>query len=73
MTDEMENPWDRPTKTNIVRLPCEISLQPLYYFFQLREMRELVRDAQPGDSFFLYCTSLCSTYIDAILYRFTIN
>jgi hypothetical protein len=31
-------------------------------------MRELVRDAQPGDSFFLYCTSLCSTYTDAILY-----
>ncbi|KAF8501496.1 metacaspase [Russula emetica] len=37
MTDEMENPWDRPTKENI-----------------LLAMQELVRDAQPGDSFFLY-------------------
>ncbi|KAN0120868.1 Peptidase C14, caspase domain containing protein [Russula decolorans] len=37
MTDDMENPRDRPTKENI-----------------LREMRELVRDPQPGDSFFLY-------------------
>jgi hypothetical protein len=35
MTDEMENPGDRPTKENIVRLPCEISLQLrlLYFFF----------------------------------------
>ena len=32
MTDEMENPWDRPTKDNIVRPPCEMSLQSLYFF-----------------------------------------
>ena len=31
MTDEMENPWDRPTKENIVRLPCEISLRPYIF------------------------------------------
>ena len=56
MTDEMENPRDLPTKENIVGLPCEISLQ-LLSIFQLRALRELVHDAQPGDSFFLYCTS----------------
>ena len=32
MTDEMENQWDRPTKENIVRLWCEILLQPLIFF-----------------------------------------
>ena len=70
MTDEMENPWDRPTKENIVSLPCEKSLQPLYFilFFQLLEMQELVYDPQPNDSFFLYCTSLCLMYFDAIPY-----
>jgi hypothetical protein len=25
-------------------------------------MQKLVRDAQPSDSFFLYCTSFCSAY-----------
>ena len=31
MTDEMENPWDLPTKENIVRLPCQISLKRLFF------------------------------------------
>lgn len=32
MTDEMENPWDRPTKANIVRLLHEIWLSRLFIF-----------------------------------------
>jgi hypothetical protein len=55
MTDEAKNARDLPTEENIVRRPCEMSLLPLD-FVQLREMRKLVDGAQPGDSFFFYCT-----------------
>jgi hypothetical protein len=55
MTDHAENPWNLPTKDNIVRRLCEKSLLPLH-FIQLAAMRALVADAQPGDSFFFYCT-----------------
>jgi hypothetical protein len=53
MTDE--TPWNLPTKENIVSQPYEVLRLPLYVI-QLREMMTLVRDAQPHDSFFLYCT-----------------
>jgi hypothetical protein len=55
MTDEAEIPWDLPTKENIVRRLCEMSLLTSYSV-QLRAMGELVRDARPHDSFFFYCT-----------------
>jgi hypothetical protein len=52
MTDEiLEN---LPTKENIVSPPCEMLILPLH-LIELREMRKLVHDAQPHDSFFLYC------------------
>ncbi len=53
MTDEAsENP---PTKENIVSPPpCEILFLPLH-LIELREMRTLVYDAQPHDTFFIYC------------------
>ena len=54
MTDHAENPWNLPTKDNIVRRLCEKSLLPLH-FIQMAEMRALVADAQPEDSFFFYC------------------
>ena len=55
MTDEAEDPRNLPTKNNIVRRPSGMSLLPLH-FVQLNAMRALVYDAQPGDSFFFYCT-----------------
>ena len=55
MTDEADDPRNLPTKDNIVRRPCELSLLPLH-FVQLAAMKALVHDAQPGDSFFFYCT-----------------
>jgi hypothetical protein len=52
MTDETsENP---PTKENIVSIPCEMLFLPLH-LIELREMRMLVHDAQPDDTFFFYC------------------
>ena len=54
MTDE-EDPWNLPTKDNIVRRPCEMSFLRLH-FAQLGAMRALVDNAQPGDSLFFYCT-----------------
>jgi metacaspase-1 len=48
-----KNPWDLPTKENIVSYLCEIS-QLALHFVQLDAMRALVRDAQPHDSFFFY-------------------
>jgi hypothetical protein len=53
MTDK--TPWDLPTKDNIVSCPCEMSLLSLD-FVQLGAMEVLVDGAQPGDSFFFYCT-----------------
>jgi hypothetical protein len=53
MTDE--NPWDLPTKENIVSRLCEMSLLSLLDFVQLGGMRALVYDAQPEDTFFFYC------------------
>ena len=55
LTDDAEDPRNLPTKANIVRRPSGISLPPLH-FVQLAAMRALVYDAQPGDSFFFYCT-----------------
>ena len=55
MTDEADDPRNLPTKDNIVRRPCELLLLPLHSV-QLAAMRALVHDAQPGDSFFFYCT-----------------
>jgi hypothetical protein len=49
------NPWDPPTKENIVSRPYEMLLLPLD-FIQLYAMRALVYGARPGDSFFFYCT-----------------
>ena len=54
-SDKADGSRDLPTKDNIVRRPCELSLLPLH-FVQLAAMRALVHDAQPGDSFFFYCT-----------------
>jgi hypothetical protein len=53
MTDN--SPRDLPTKDNIVSCPYEMSLLSLD-FIQLGAMRTLVDGAQPGDSFFFYCT-----------------
>jgi hypothetical protein len=55
MTDR--DPRNLPTKNNIVRRPCEMPFLRLH-FAQLGAMRALVADAQPGDSFFFYCTRL---------------
>jgi hypothetical protein len=49
-----KNPWDPPTKENIVGHLCEISQLAFTFFVQLDAMRALVRDAKPHDSFFLY-------------------
>jgi len=53
VTDE-GHPWNPPTKENIVSPPYEMSLLHLH-FIQLREMRSLVRNALPHDSFVFYC------------------
>lgn len=55
MTNEADDPWNLPTKDNIVRRLSELSL-PRLHFVQLAAMRALVTDAQPGDSFLFYCT-----------------
>ena len=55
LTDDAGDPRNLPTKDNIVRRPSGMSLLPLH-FVQLAAMRALVYDAQPGDSFFFYCT-----------------
>ena len=31
MTDKAKNPWNLPTKENIVRFPYDISFQPFYF------------------------------------------
>ena len=55
MTDENSTPsWNLPNKENIVSHSCELSLLRLK-FVQLGAMKELVYDAQPQDSFFVYC------------------
>lgn len=54
MTDEANDPWNLPTKENIVRRSCKMLFLPLH-FFQMAGMRALVADAQSEDSFFFYC------------------
>ena len=68
MTDEADNPRDLPTKDNIVRRPSGMLFLPLH-FVQLAAMRALVYDAQPGDSFFFYCTVIRLGQSDRILMK----
>jgi hypothetical protein len=53
MTDESDS-WNLPTKENIVSNLCKMLIPPSL-FIQLQAMDALVRDAQPHDTFFLYC------------------
>jgi len=58
MTDETRTPsWNYPTKANIVSHPARCRSYALN-FVQLGAMSGLVRDAQPQDSFFVYCACL---------------
>ena len=54
ITTDESDPWNLPTKENIVSNLCKKLLLPLL-FIQLREMNALVHDAQPHDSFLIYC------------------
>lgn len=58
MTDEVDNLLNLPAKDDTVRRPSGMSLDSLLpqHFVQLVAIRALLYGAQPGDSFFFYCT-----------------
>lgn len=48
--------YKQPTRANIVRFFTPGNSATWLGIFQIHEMKELVKDAQPGDYFFFHCT-----------------